>query len=412
MEQKNKQEVFFLNNGQWFKNSLDMKTLYTEVHSGAEKYGSSANKLVKEMIANLLDLARMGRIDLSEPFIITDYGCGQSKAANVLAQVISDTGVILMDMLNSGYNYASLLMYLEANIQAADSIEITELDQIMTYGHVTVQRFDIGIPKFSAPLARKADVVFCNDVFEHIPYEDIPAFIADLENAGDYVVASISLRDAVNYSRLSKEVLLNGAVAIDEAPTSGIILTEEGDDAYIFSLHVTIMPQDKWQEMLGNGWTLLPAQDYTACSAMNFEPSQEYQSFKRTLISQIGFADFIPFPTIAGTRYETDLTLFARTAKMQPQKHVYKLNALEYYPDSEFKTAETAESMEFLKFVGATIRKNTETGLWEIEHLPHFIAKLYALDKLSKTGTVTAEDIIAEYNSGNTERIDNYIKKL
>ena len=412
MEQKNKQEVFFLNNGQWFKNSLDMKTLYTEVHSGAEKYGSSANKLVKEMIANLLDLARMGRIDLSEPFIITDYGCGQSKAANVLAQVISDTGVILMDMLNSGYNYASLLMYLEANIQATDSIEITELDQIMTYGHVTVQRFDIGIPKFSAPLTRKADVVFCNDVFEHIPYEDIPAFIADLENAGDYVVASISLRDAVNYSRLSKEVLLNGAVAIDEAPTSGIILTEEGDDAYIFSLHVTIMPQDKWQEMLGNGWTLLPAQDYTACSAMNFVPSQEYQSFKRTLISQIGFADFIPFPTIAGTRYETDLTLFARTAKMQPQKHVYKLNALEHYPDSEFKTAETAESMEFLKFVGATIRKNTETGLWEIEHLPHFIAKLYALDKLSKTGTVTADEIIAEYNSGNTERIDNYIKKL
>ena len=117
MEQKNKQEVFFLNNGQWFKNSLDMKTLYTEVHSGAEKYGSSANKLVKEMIANLLDLARMGRIDLSEPFIITDYGCGQSKAANVLAQVISDTGVILMDMLNSGYNYASLLMYLEANFR-------------------------------------------------------------------------------------------------------------------------------------------------------------------------------------------------------------------------------------------------------------------------------------------------------
>ena len=86
--------------------------------------------------------------------------------------------------------------------------------------------------------------------------------------------------------------------------------------------------------------------------------------------------------------------------------------ALEHYPDSEFKTVETAESMEFLKFVGATIRKNTETGLWEIEHLPHFIAKLYALDKLSKTGTVTADEIIAEYNSGNTERIDNYIKKL
>ena len=410
MEQKNKQTVYFLNDNQWFKNELDMKTLYTEVHSGAEKYGSSANKLVKEMIANLLDLARMGRVDLSKPFIITDYGCGQSKAANVLAHVISETGIILMDLLNSGYNYASILEYLEANNQAADSIEITDLDQVMTYGHVTVQRFDIGIPKFSTPLNLKADVVFCNDVFEHIPYEDIPAFVADLENAGEYVVASISLRDAVNYSRLSKEILLNGAVAIDEEPTSGIILTEEGDDAYIFSLHVTIMPQDKWQEMLGTCWTLLPAQDYTACSAMNFEPSQEYQSFKRTLISQIGFADFIPFPTIAGTRYETDLTLFQRTAQMQPQKHVYKLNALESYPDSEFKAIETAKSMEFLKFVGASIRKNAETGLWEIEHLPFFIAKLYALDKLSKLGTVTADEIIAEYNSGNTKRIDNYIK--
>ena len=205
-------------------------------------------------------------------------------------------------------------------------------------------------------------------------------------------------------------MLLNGAQPISDEPRTGIILEQDASGAYIFSLHVSILPQDQWQQILTEKWTLLPAQDYTACSAMNFEPSEEYKSYKRTLIAQIGFADFIQFPTPIGSKYEQDPVLFMRTARMQPQKHLYKLNALEHYADSEFKRAELAKTEAFLNFIGADVRKNKESGLWEFEMLPpSYLAKLYSLERLSKV-TVTsdnqaevdknAEVIIAKFNSG------------
>lgn len=412
MKQNKKQTVYFLYINRWYKKEVEMESLYREVHSASSEYGITADLLLKEMLANMLDLARMGRIDLSKPLVITDYGCGRSTASNKVAQIIAETGDIMMNMLNNGYEYGAILMYLEPNIKNTASVKVTELDQIMRYSHVTVQRYDIGVDEFSKPLEKKADVVFCNDVFEHIPYNDISAFVQDLENAGKYVLASISLRDAVNYSKLSKEVLLDGAVSVeaDDIPETAITLREDSFGSYIFSLHVTVMPQDKWQEVLGSSWRLLPAQDYTAVSASNFEPSQEYQDFKRDLIANIGFADFIPFPTESGSAYEKNPVLFKRTAMMQPIKHVYKLNALENYPESEFKTAEKQQSEAFLKFVGAEVEKNPRTGLWEIVRISgNNLKRLYALEYLSKAGGgKDADDIIADYNSGNTSEVDSY----
>jgi hypothetical protein len=409
MKQTKTQQVFFQNAGQWFKNNLDLETLYNDVHSAKCGYGTSANQLVNEMMANVLELICQGYIDISKPFTITDYGCGQSKASNVLAKVICSRVDTIIQMLASDCSYGEVLEYLAPIIVAADSEKVDHLDQITKYGHITVQRYDIGIPEFAKPLTVKADIVFCNDVFEHIPTEDLPAFIEDLENAGEYVIASISLRDAVNYSKIPADVLLNGAEQVECKPESGIVLEQEESGDYIFSLHVSIMPQDKWQQILTEKWTLMPAQDYTACSAMNFKPSEEYKSYKRTLISQIGFADFIPFPTPVGSKYEQDPVLFVRTAKMQPQKHLYKLNALEHYEDSEFKRAELAKTEAFFKFIEAKVRKNEESGLWEFEDLPvDFLEKLYILEHLSKA-TVNNNDqaevdknadvIIAKYNS-------------
>lgn len=417
MEQTNKQTVYFQTNGQWYQNQIDLKDVYTLAHANHSGYGSSANVLINEMLANLMDLICQGLVDITSPLTITDFGCGQSKSANVLAAVVSENYLRIDSMLRQGRPYGDILDELEPAVQAANTVQVTALQQVMSYGHITVQRFDIGVPEFSTPLTKKADIVFCNDVFEHIPKADLPSFIQDLENSGNFVIASISLRDAVNYNKIKGEILLADAELQHEKPQSGIVLTKDVSGDYIFSLHVTIMPQDKWQKLLGERWTLLPAQDYTACSAMNFQPSAEYQAYKRELIAKIGFADFIPFPTPIGTKYEADPILFRRTAVMQPQKHLYKLNALEDYPESDFTHKERAETAAFFRFLGAEAAKSTQTGLWEFTVLPeNFLKKLYALEHLSKrehgdnkSVAATAALLIADYNKGNTEEVDNYI---
>lgn len=419
MKQSNKQSVFFQNNGQWYTNQIDLKKVYTSVHADKAGYGSSANVLINEMMANLLDLARQNKIHLTQPFVITDFGCGQSKASNVLARVVSDTCVELEDMLRAGRSYGNILSYLAPIITAADEAMNAMPRQITRYKHIIVQRFDIGIPEFSTPLGVKADVTFCNDVFEHIPLADIPAFVRDLEASGDFVIASISLRDAVNYNKVDAEILLDGAKPVDQP--KGLVLTQDESGAYIFSLHVSIMPQNVWQAILGSNWHLLPAQDYTACSAMNFEPSPEYQAYKRDLISQLGFADFIPLPTPIGSRYQNDPILFRRVVKMQPQKHLFKLNALESYPQNDFARRERAASMAFFDFIGVTPVKNEKTGLWELaQELPaDYISKLSTLDRLSKRcvnpkaqdanrqAAANADKLIAAYNNGNTKLFED-----
>lgn len=414
MKQKNKQTVFFQNNGQWYRSNVDLKNVYTSTHA-TRTYGSSADVLVNEMLANLLELACQKAIRLTRPMVITDYGCGQSRAANALASIISKKAVVIDEMINSGKSFSEIFAEATTEIKEQDNLHTAFPEQIMQYGHITVQRYDIGIPEFAVPLPKKADIVFCNDVFEHIPLQDLSAFIEDLEAAGKYIFASISLRDAVNYNKLSEDTVMANAIPVSE-PGEGIILNKDISGAYIFSLHVTIMPQDKWQSLLGKKWTLLPAQDYTACSAMNFAPSSEYQRYKRELISKVGFADFIQFPTMLGTLYETDPILFRRTALIQAQKHLYKLNALETFPESPFKEKELAVSKAFLRFIGASVKKG-ETGLWEFaQELPEdYLSKLTALEHLSKKAAQTnqqvqtaAAAIISEYNAGKTAKIDNY----
>ena len=378
--EKNLQKVNFKKGNQWYESNIDLKEVYSSVHSSAKSYGSSANQLVNEMFANLLELAFQKKIELTSPFIITDYGCGQSKASNVLAEVVAANVEKIAVFLEKGKSINELLKEMSPEIKKADEKEISFLPAQSVYGQILVQRYDIGISEYSARPEQKADVVFCNDVFGHIPKTEIPAFIAGLEEAGQYIFASISLRDAVNYMKIPKDMLWEKAQKID-AP-SGIILTEDTSGDYIFSLHVSVLSQEQWQEILGKKWRLLPAQDYTAVSAMNFQPSAEYQSSKKELISQIGFADFIPFPTKLGSRYEQDKILWKRTALMQPQKHIQKLNALEGYPESTFKDKEKKESLDFLAFIGATVKK--ENGVWKIEQMPDFLDKLNQLEILSK----------------------------
>ena len=391
--EKNLQKVSFKLANQWYDSVIDLKSVYTSVHAGAKNYGSSANQLVSEMFANLLELAFQKKIDLTNTLLITDYGCGQSKASNVLAEVLANNAEKIASLMEKGVGINEILQDLSQEIKNADSAEVTEIiPRVTKYRHIIVQRYDIGIPEYSIKPVNKADVVFCNDVLEHIPEHELPDFLTGLQEAGKYIFASISLRDAVNYMAIPESMLWENAQKVD-AP-SGIVLTKDVSGAYIFSLHVSVLPQSKWQEILGSQWTLLPAQDYTAVSAMNFAPSAKYQAEKRDLIAQVGFADFIPFPTKMGTRYEQDPILWRRTALMQPQKHIQKLNALEGHPESAFKAKEKQESLEFLSYIGAKISQK-EDGSWELEDMPEFLDKLAELEKLSKAGNKTDEAVKA-----------------
>lgn len=392
-QEKNLQEVYFKLAEQWYKTTIDLKRVYSSVHSRENKYGSSANQLVNEMFVNLLELAFQKKICLTR-LVITDYGCGQSKASNVLAQVIAQNAVQITDMLYTR-NYGEILQVMAPAIKAADEQQNSALPRIASYGHVVVQRYDIGIPEYAQKPSMKADVVYCNDVFEHIPEKDIVPFIEGLEDAGKYIMASISLRDAVNYMSVPLTMLQEHAVPVDiPLEGEGIVLSQDISGDFIFSLHVSVFSRDKWQQILGPSWFLLDAQDYTACSAMSFMPSVGFREYKKNLISQVGFADFIPFPTVLGSRYEKDPILWRRTALMQPEKHIRKLNVLTDYPNSDFKSREMQESLDFLAYIGAKI--NNDNGIWQLVELPQdFLCELSELERKSKLGQTTDAQVRA-----------------
>lgn len=395
--QKKKQDVFFKKEDNFFKVSLSTEELYTEVHGESSSYGTSANDLIKEMMANVIALSSKQGLKLDRELIITDYGCGRSDAANVVGWIINERGKDICQMLQVGNSYEAVLNMLEPWFEIAHKhVNVAELSQVTDYGNVIVQRFDIGVPEFSAPLSQRANIVFCNDVAEHIPYEDIPAFIEDLEKAGKYVIMSISLRDAVNYCKLNEDDLLQKAEKVDSLPERCIFLTKDLSGYYIFSLHVSILPKDEWQELLGDKWNLLPAQDYTAVSAVNFEIDEEYSAYKRRLICQEGFVDMIPIPTKPNSRYETDPILFRRTAAIQPHKHVFKLNVLEEtFTENEFVAKERQISLAWLKLMEAEVLRNEE-GRWVLTSIAdNYIDRISALDSYSKlAGTNPA--VIAE----------------
>lgn len=333
---------------------------------------------------------------------------------NVVGKVLAEHAPEILKILD--YPRADLMNMLEPYLKAENAVEVYDLKQIEVYKEmVTVQRYDIGIPQFSNKLKRRAHITFCNDVFEHIPYGELKAFIADLEKSGECIFASISLRDAVNYIPLSADEVEAGAKKADSLPEYAILLEKDANGAYIFSLHVSVLPKAKWQEILGDNWHLLPAQDYTACAATNAPFGYGYEGYKRNLIVNSGFADFISFPTPVGTAYENDPLLNMRVAKMQPLKHIIKLNALKEYSDHPYLRKEKAISEAFLKFVGL---KTDAKGEYHAEEVPDgWLLKLMKLEKLSKamlTGTedtdtadklvkAKAEELINEYNAGNTE---------
>ena len=394
MKQNNIQRVYFCAGGQWYTKEISLKHVYTRVHAEKEDYAMFGMDLAEEMMLNILYLAKQGMVDLNG-LIITDYGCGKAAASNAVGAALA--GECVGNLISSGATLEEVMAFVRPMIVAPEKVPA----QIEHYGFITVQRYDIGVPRYSHPLEQKADVVFCNDVFEHIPSQDITAFIASLEDAGKYIFASISLRDAVNYVTFTEKELLEGAEVVTKPGENGIVLEKDNTGNFIFSLHVSVFTEAKWKGLLGHNWSLLPAQDYTAVSAVNFTPGEDYRSLKMAEIMKAGFADFIPWPTPIGSSYEGEPTLFMRTAKMQAFKHQRKLEVLKSYPDCEFKFTEGGISEAWLRFIG-----NDENSL----------KRLYALDEIAKKDggddaavAAKAVKLLVDYVCGDKKAIDEWV---
>lgn len=131
-QEQNLQKVSFQLSDQWYENTFDLKKVYTSVHK-AKAYGCSANQLITEMFANLLDLAFQKKIELTFPFIITDYGCGRSKAANVLAEVVSDNADRISTALQNGKSISEILQEISPEIKKENGVwQIEELPEFLS----------------------------------------------------------------------------------------------------------------------------------------------------------------------------------------------------------------------------------------------------------------------------------------
>lgn len=82
-----------------------------------------------------------------------------------------------------------------------------------------VAKFDPAVPQFQTPPSGKFDLVWCTDVLEHIPAEDI-----------DYVVSELA--------KLTRKALF---VTVGQGPAKKTLLNGE-------NTHITQMPAEWWQE--------------------------------------------------------------------------------------------------------------------------------------------------------------------
>ncbi|MBR2299713.1 MAG: hypothetical protein IJ870_03970 [Alphaproteobacteria bacterium] len=371
MEEKKLTTVFFQDTeGQWLKNQIDLKALQMKLPLVDTKSVKWPDVFVCEMMFNIFELVRQKHISFGSSLIITDIMGGKSNAANKVGcfWVANVDGFEVM--LENGRTFDEVIDYALGELKDYNNVKMKLAEQITCYDYgktVEVQNSDESIKAYAAPLLKKADIVFCNGLLAHTPAEDIPAVLDKIKNAGKYVFMTIPLRPSVGCVLLKEKELFNGAEVANQVPRGAVVLEKNEDGNYILPAHVLVLDQKQWQQLLGEEWVLLPSTDCTAVLAVNFTPSAEYVEQKKRIIAKYGFADFAPFPTLVKTPAEKNPILLRRTAAIQPLKHVMKLEALEAYPQSDFKARETSKSKALLEFAGL---KPNSSGIYQLEDIP------------------------------------------
>lgn len=387
MKEKKLTTVFFQDTeGHWLKNEIDLKTLQMKLQLVDTKSVKWPDAFVCEMMLNIFELVRQKHISFDSSFVITDIMGGKSNAANKVGCYWAANVDGFEVMLENGNTFDGVIDYALEELKSYNNVKMKPAEQITCYDYgktITVQNYDERVKAYATPLLNKADIVFCNGLLAYTPVEDIPNLLDKIKNAGKYVFMTIPLRPSPGYVLLKGNELISGAMPAEQAPSGAVVLEKNENGDYILPAHVSVLDKKQWQQLLGEEWVLLPSTDCTAVLAVNFKPSAEYDELKKRIVAKYGFADFIPFPTLVKTPAEKNQLLLKRTAAIQPLKHLMKLEALEAYPQSDFKTRETAESKALLQFAGL---KPNSSGAYRLEDMPkESIQKILDAEAKAKT---------------------------
>ncbi len=406
--------VFFQDTeGHWLKNAIDLGAFRSKFPLIGARAVLQPRAIYSEMFLNIFELCRLGLIKFENDFAITDYGGGKSNvlnfdglmwAANVDGfTVAKEYGSTFDEVVENG-----LVMFKTiSSFKRMTSKAVEAYDYGIT---VTVRNFDTGINAYEKPLEGQAEIVFCNSLLAHTPLEDISSTLTAIESAGKYVFLTIPLRPSANYVVIAQDKLFKNAESVSEPPKDAIVL-QKAENGYLLAENVCVLSKNDWKRILGNKWTLLPSSDYTSVCAVNFTPSAGFVDKRRQVISDFGFADYLPFPTPMKSLFEKDSVLLRRSAELQPLKHVMKLEELKSYPQSAFKEKEQEKSRAFLQFIGLMPDENGNYDLASLKK--DYVEQIIALEKEAKsvlTGTEKAskadaivsqraDEIIAEHNN-------------
>lgn len=111
----------------------------------------------------------------------TFSGNGVLKHARALVEFSKRIGAVSAIDYGCGkglqYGRAVIAPLQPVDAPPADSVQLLTLEQALGYG---VYKYDPAVPMFSAPPLSRADFVWCTDVLEHIPEEDIPFIVSEL----------------------------------------------------------------------------------------------------------------------------------------------------------------------------------------------------------------------------------------
>ena len=388
--------------GGYAENVVNLLTIYQKLIKG--QYGASAEYLQWEVLFNILNLARLGKIDI-ERFSIVDYGCRRTTLVNVIAMTLSKVSRQVSIMLAKKLDLIEIMNFIEPTLSEISSQKWEHISQEEVYGSIVARRYDASVPEFSAPLQEKSDIVICLDWFEHLPKRYLGAFVKELETIGRYLIGNVFLRPAVNYATFSKAALLKGAVWVKTPSEESILLEQEGEN-YLFPLHLTILKQEEWMKILGEGYFSLPGPDWTAFFVYNFYPGEDFKLLKEKAIERKGWVDYIPLPVRLFSKYEKEKNplLFEKVIRMQHLKWQLLLDTLKNYSPGFFRKLWEDQAKLWLAFIG----DNEEEG----------VEKLYALEALSKEGfnsdgevAEMAQLIVEDYLKGGSYKkaIDGWV---
>lgn len=376
-------EVFFQNaEGQWLRNQIDLKAFQKRLPFIEARTLKQPNTMVCEMLLDIFELFKQKYINFDSSFVVTDFGNGESNAANLCGMYWSANVDGFEVSMHHGGTLDDIIYYALEGVVCENEIKLKRSSQVVVYDYskeVTVQKCDESVKAYDKTLSQNADILYCNSLLARTPVADVPALIDELKQMGKFIFLTIPLIPSAGYVIINASTLMEKAQVVVQVPDGSIVLEKSKDGDYILPANITVLSKEQWQQILGPDWYFLPSTDCTAVSAVNFVPSAEFASYKQKIVEKYGFSDQIPFPTQIKSQVEKNQLLSARNAALQPLKYMMKFDALKAFPESDFKEKEMHKIKAFFKAVGLTEGGN-------LSDLPeNWIEKLLSLETVAKS---------------------------